>query len=195
MRNPPCRADIMAMPIAVPRYTVDDIAAWPEDGHRYELLDGVLLVTPSPALPHQVVATRIAAALTEFTARSPGILVSAPGVVTAPPATELQPDILVFRRPAHGERWTGVTEYLLAVEIESPSSRIYDRDFKRLAYQALGVQTVWRVVIDVRTVYVTEAGSEDEVARVEQVAWAPEEVTEPLTLSFDALLTDLETGH
>jgi Uma2 family endonuclease len=185
----------MAMPIAVPRYTVDDLAAWPDDGNRYELLDGVLLVTPSPALPHQVVATRIAAALTEFTARSPGILVSAPGVVTAPPTTELQPDILVFRRPAQGDRWTGVTEYLLAVEVESPSSRIYDREFKRLAYQALGVRTVWRVVIDARTVYVTEAGSNDEVARLDQVAWAPDELAEPFSLSFDALLTDIEPGQ
>jgi hypothetical protein len=39
------------MPVSVPRYTVDDLDAFPDDGNRYELLDGVLLVTPAPAVP------------------------------------------------------------------------------------------------------------------------------------------------
>ena len=33
--------------VSVPRYTVDDLDTFPEDGNRYELLDGVLLVTPA----------------------------------------------------------------------------------------------------------------------------------------------------
>jgi hypothetical protein len=38
----------MAMPVAVPRYTLRDLESFPDDGSRYELLDGVLLVTPPP---------------------------------------------------------------------------------------------------------------------------------------------------
>jgi hypothetical protein len=48
----------MAMAIMVPHYTVDDLATFPNDGNRYELLDGVLLVTPAPNTAHQVIATR-----------------------------------------------------------------------------------------------------------------------------------------
>jgi hypothetical protein len=44
----------MAMPALVPTYTIDDLEAFPQDGNRYELLDGVLLVTPRAAPPHQI---------------------------------------------------------------------------------------------------------------------------------------------
>ena len=55
----------MAMAITVPRYTVDDLEHFPDDGNRYELLDGVLLVTPAPAASHQVVASRLQGRLIE----------------------------------------------------------------------------------------------------------------------------------
>ncbi len=88
----------MAMPITIPRYTVDEIESWPDDGNRYELLDGVLLVTPMPGPPHQFVATRVAAALLGFVADWPDIQVASPGVIMVRPNTELQPDVLVLRR-------------------------------------------------------------------------------------------------
>ena len=48
------------MALTAPRYTVDDLEQFPEDGNRYELLDGVLLVTPAPRQVHQIVASRLA---------------------------------------------------------------------------------------------------------------------------------------
>ena len=42
----------MAMAITVPRYTIDDLDRFPDDGNRYEIVDGVLLVTPAPGTPH-----------------------------------------------------------------------------------------------------------------------------------------------
>ncbi len=73
----------MAMPIqspgiAAPRYTVDEIESWPDDGNRYELLDGVLLVTPSPGPTHQLVATEIAHVLAGLLEPWPHLRVSAP---------------------------------------------------------------------------------------------------------------------
>jgi hypothetical protein len=46
------------MTISVPLYTVDDLEDFPDDGNRYELLDGVLLVTPQAAAVHQVYRAR-----------------------------------------------------------------------------------------------------------------------------------------
>jgi Uma2 family endonuclease len=136
----------MAMAISVPLYTVDDLEHFPEDGNRYELLDGVLLVTPQAAAVHQVVANRIQFELTA-SLEKPGLAhVVGPGAVVRMPRTQLQPDILVYpARFSPMTDWRKITEHWLAVEILSRSSRIYDRDFKRDAYFALGLQQVWLV--------------------------------------------------
>ena len=49
----------MGMAISLPKYTVDDLEQFPEDGNRYELLDGMLLVTPAPTNAHQIIANRL----------------------------------------------------------------------------------------------------------------------------------------
>lgn len=136
----------MAMAITVPHYTVDDLANFPDDGNRYELLDGVLLVTPGASLGHQVIASRIQARLTEAV-QWPGLAyVVGPGVVVRLPRTQLQPDILVFPTTYKADTdWRKIKDNWLAVEVLSRSSKIYDREFKKDAYFALGVQQVWLV--------------------------------------------------
>ncbi|MGH7651131.1 MAG: hypothetical protein ACREMS_04745 [Gemmatimonadaceae bacterium] len=80
----------MAMAISVPLYTIDDLENFPDDGNRYELLDGVLLVTPQAAAVHQVVANRIQFALTAALEK-PGLAqVVGPGAVVRRPRTQLQ---------------------------------------------------------------------------------------------------------
>lgn len=136
----------MAMAISVPLYTVDDLEKFPEDGNRYELLDGVLLVTPAPAAIHQLIASRIQMELAVALMRPGYAHVVGPGAVVRKPRTQLQPDILVYPsrfRPT--TEWPKITEHWLAVEVLSRSSKLYDRDFKRDAYFALGMQQVWLV--------------------------------------------------
>lgn len=136
----------MAMAVRLPQYTIDDLDRIPDDGNRYEILDGALLVTPAPSTGHQIVASRIQGALTA-TLQVPGHAhVVGPGAISVPPRTQLQPDILVY--PARfGPRveWAKVTEHWLAVEVLSRSSRVYDREVKREAYFALGVRQLWLV--------------------------------------------------
>src|SRR5262245_57820881 len=133
----------MAMPVVVPRYTVDDLDRFPDDGNRYELLDGLLLVTPAPASPHQVVTVRITSALANWLKDIPDLYVASPGEVILPPGNRLEPDILVFRTHSLAMPWKDYERWL-AVEVMSPGSRIYDRDFKGPAYLALGVRESWR---------------------------------------------------
>jgi Uma2 family endonuclease len=136
----------MAMAISVPLYTVDDLENFPDDGNRYELLDGVLLVTPQAAAVHQIVANRIQGELF-ISLQKPGLAhVVGPGAVMRMPNTQLQPDILVYpARFSPMTDWRKITEHWVAVEVLSPSSRIYDREFKRDAYFALGLGQVWLV--------------------------------------------------
>jgi Uma2 family endonuclease len=144
----------MRMALTVPQYTVADLDLLPDDGNRYEVLAGTLLVTPSPGSAHQGVAARLSALFaSHLLARRLGLF--SPGVVTLPPLTQLEPDLLVVPpRFAPGTPWVEISEHWLAVEVVSRSSRVYDREFKRNAYLALGVREVWLVDIRDRSVEV-----------------------------------------
>jgi len=161
----------MAMAISVPLYTVDDLEKFPDDGNRYELLDGVLLVTPQAALVHQVVANRIQLELGNAL-QKPGLAhVVGPGAVVRMPRTQLQPDILVFpARFSPMTDWRKITEHWLAVEVLSRSSRIYDREFKCDAYFALGLQQVWLVDWRDESVEVCTAKGKSRVVR-DTIRW------------------------
>ena len=189
--TPAGRDDIMAMPISIPRYTVDEIESWPEDGNRYELLDGVLLVTPSPGAPHQLVATRITVALAGFVTEWPDVNVASPGVIIVRPKVELQPDVLVFRKPRGETRWEKFTEHLLAVEVQSPSTKVYDRDYKRSAYLSLGVKEVWRVDLDREIVFVSKLGGAVDQPHAEMIRWEPPGLGRTFTLEVRHLFRDL----
>lgn len=164
----------MGMSLTAPRYTVDDLERFPEDGNRYELLDGVLLVTPAPRVAHQGVASRLAAAASSALQLTNHAWVMSPGAVVSMPRTQLQPDVLVYpsRFPLSGT-WVDISEHWLAVEVLSRSSRVYDREFKRDAYLALGVQEVWLVDIEKRCVEVSRERGECMMVRDELVWHTP----------------------
>jgi len=168
----------MGMPLPVPTFTTDDVRAFPEDGQRYELLEGMLLVTPMPGSAHQVVLSRLLVELGRFLARAERAFVVGPGEIEIAPRTLLEPDLLVFPATfAPGTPWREMRGWWLAAEVFSPSSRVYDRDFKRDAYLALGVEEVWLVDPDERAVFVSRRGGERDVRREERVVWRPAGMT------------------
>jgi Uma2 family endonuclease len=134
------------MALTAPTFTVDDLDRFPNDGNRYELLDGMLLVTPAPSLAHQLIASRLQTQLGTALMLPGYAHVVGPGAIVVRPKTQLQPDLLVYpARFSPKVDWSTVTEHWLAVEVLSRSSRMYDREFKRDAYFALGVREVWLV--------------------------------------------------
>jgi Uma2 family endonuclease len=124
--------------------TFDDLRRLPdESGLRYELIDGVLLMTPSPANFHQIAVGNLYALLREAT--PPGWTVMlAPFDWRIGRATVLQPDLFVIEHPeGPADHYEGVP--LLAVEVLSPSTRQRDLGLKRLAYGEAGLETYWVV--------------------------------------------------
>ena len=182
----------MAMPISVPSYTVDDLDRFPDDGNRYELLDGVLLVSPSPGMPHQVVTARLVTLLSELLRPWPDLLVTSPGVIALRPKTKLEPDILVCRAPETGLRWEAVRERFLAVETLSPSTGVYDREFKRPAYLELGVHEVWRVDGDERAILVSRPGEAPDRPYRDQLQWSPRGLGQTFVVDLEPLFRGLE---
>ena len=156
----------MGMAISVPRYTLEALEQFPDDGNRLELLDGFLLVTPSPRAVHQRIASRMHVRLVAGV-ETPGYgCVVSPGAISVPPHTQLLPDILVYpARFGPSVDWADVSEHWLAIEVLSRSSRIYDREIKRDAYFALGVKQVWLVDIADLSVTACRSPTEHEVIR------------------------------
>jgi Uma2 family endonuclease len=161
----------MAMPAALRQFTVDELDAFPDDGNRYELLHGVLLVTPQAGLSHQTVATMLAGTLVPFLRDEPGVQVWAPGVIQIRPSIHLEPDILVGRMPAKVARWEAVRDHWLAVEVSGTGSRVYDRDYKRDGYLEVGVAEVWLVDLDLERVFVSRPGSVKDVPHETDLTW------------------------
>ena len=141
--------------------------ALPDDGSRYELVDGVLVVTPSPRVPHQAAVGGLHLALASACPAELRVFV-APLDVTVSDDTVLQPDLLVVtREQAEGETLHGVP--LLAVEVLSASTRLVDLDLKRPRLARAGCSSFW--VLDPATPSLTAwdlntAGGYVEVAHV-----------------------------
>ena len=126
-------------------FTVAELDRMPDDGHRYELLDGVLVVSPRPTPAHQVVAFALASILDR--ASPPGWQVVPEPAVMVSRDTEFAPDIVVVARDQlSGTKITRPP--ILAVEVRSPSTALIDLNLKKAAYERFGVPSYWVVIPD-----------------------------------------------
>lgn len=129
------------------QWTYADYAALPDDGRRYEIIQGVLYVTPAPSLEHQEDSGLFTYHFVQHI-HLPGLgrVFPAPCDVTLPDGTTVQPDVLVVLKTNTKTRFTrtrilGVPD--LVVEIASPSTAGYDRRTKQDAYARAGVPEYW----------------------------------------------------
>lgn len=134
------------------RATYDDYRQFPDDGKRYELLDGEIFMTPAPAPRHQFASKRLHRMLEEYFEVAGGRMVfSAPLDVILTDADVVQPDLVVVdRSQVSGRGVEGAP--LVVVEILSPSRPAYDRLTKATRYAACGVPHFWIVDPDAQTV-------------------------------------------
>lgn len=123
--------------------TAADLETMPDDGHRYELIDGALIVTPSPAVPHQRVVGNLYVLLRAACTEELEVML-APLDITVSEITVLQPDLLVAPRTTlAGRKMVGLP--VLAVEVLSPSTLLIDLNLKHAAFQRAEVGSYWVV--------------------------------------------------
>lgn len=127
-------------------WTEEDLADLPEDGQRYELVEGALVVSPPPSGAHQLVSRNLTGLLA---AASPPHLEVVEGLgVRMESHSVLIPDVMVAERQAVLDATGGIVPagvVALAVEIVSPGSRTMDRVTKSALYAAAGLVSYWRV--------------------------------------------------
>jgi Uma2 family endonuclease len=177
------------MGMAVTYYTADLVRALPEDGRRYEVVHGELLVTPAPRAWHQEIVTRLLVVLTDYLARHPaGHVLQSPADISWSDDTLVQPDVFVVAlEEARTLDWRQMKTLLLAVEVLSPSTARADRFTKRRLYQERGVPTYWIVDPDRRCVEVWTPEAAFPAVEWEAVTWWPAGAEEELTLRLEEL--------
>lgn len=135
-------------------WTYEDYRALPEDGNRYEVIDGRLFASPAPSPYHQTLSRRIQFLFYPLEQAGQGQIFNAPIDLLMQGATPVQPD-LVFLTSEQASLVTrraleGVPELL--VEILSPSTAGRDRTLKLNKYATCGVPHYWIVDPFARTV-------------------------------------------
>ena len=149
-------------PTAGDRWRWEDLASTPEDGLRYEVVEGALVVDPSPRLRHQEVVGDVYTALR---AAAPPHLLVLPGPVDVvlPDGDVLVPDVLVVRRDDLPAR-AALRPPALVVEVLSPSRRFHDLVTKREMYARCGVPHYWVVDPDAPGLLAVELGTDAETS-------------------------------
>ncbi len=158
-------------PIIMPRdraFTVADLELFPDDGNRYELIEGELLVSPVPTIQHQTVMLELAYQL-DTTAPPDLQVIFAPFALRPNENTQVLPDVLVARREEFADA-NLPTAPLLAVEVLSPGGALKDFHLKKALYERLGTPSYWIVdpIDPTLTVFeLDENGQYQQVAEVE----------------------------
>ena len=147
--------------------TVEDMENMPDDEFRYELDDGVLIVSPAPSTLHQLAVTRLAIILN---AACPVEFVVLAGVgVNITKFQHRVPDVAVVRADSL-EAFFQEIPPALVVEVASPRTRLYDRNRKKDVYQGFGIPAYWIVEPDRScpelTVFELRSGAYEQTAHV-----------------------------
>jgi Uma2 family endonuclease len=185
----------MAMSATPAEWTVDMLDALPEDGNRYEIIDGVLFVTPAPSDLHQLVLGALHGRLrTYLRPWDVGRVLMSPADVRREDRsrTRAQPDIFVVRltekqRPPYP---FDLADLLLAVEVESPGNPAYDYQTKRRLYLAAGVPEYWIVSPESRTISRWRTLADPGEVVTDSLVWQPAGMPHPLRIDLPDFLED-----
>lgn len=187
----------MGMPETLERWTAAQVRELPDDGKRYEVVDGELLMTPSPSFDHQRAVGELFVMLRTYCQMvGSAEAVMSPADIEFDPGTLVQPDVFVVPiAGARPKRWSDIQHLLLAVEVLSPSSARADRTVKRRRYQHAGVPEYWIVDLDARLVERWRPGDERPEILTERLIWQPEDSPTPFAMELTPFFTTVLAGE
>lgn len=184
----------MGMPAAAHPWTADEVRALPDDGNRYELVSGELVVTPTPRGIHQVAVSEFTWRIRAWLERTGlGQILFSPADISLGEDEVLQPDLFVYRTASgdHLRDWADITALLLVIEVLSPSTARYDRQLKRRRYQRARVPEYWIVDLDSRLVERWQPDDDRPKVLDDRLTWEPEPGVEALDLDLKALFAEM----
>ena len=174
-------------------YTAEMVRAIPDDGKRYEVVHGELLVTPAPRAWHQEVTGRLYEALRSYLRQhGVGHALMSPADISWSDDTLVQPDLFVVDlEEARTMDWERMKTLQLVVEVLSPFTARYDRFTKRRLYQEVRIPTYWIVDFDAQEIEVWTP--DDELPHVERscAVWQAEGAQAALNVELDELFRPL----
>jgi len=178
----------MGMPAASqPYWTASMVRDLPDDGNRYECIDGELLVTPSPGTLHQWVVGKLHWILLPYVEEMSGMVLLSPLDVELDDGMIVQPDIMAFRpSPLIARGRVPGRDLFLTVEVLSPSTKRRDRDLKRAFYARIGVAEYWIVDPTARLIERWRSGATAAVRESGNLVWQPEGAAKPFTIDLPA---------
>jgi Uma2 family endonuclease len=183
----------MHMPAFRRQWTVDDLQDLPDDGQRYEVIDGELFVTPAPSLSHQRTLGILYSRIADYLGRERiGYVFFAPADVIFSQGRGVQPDLLVLpgvngRSP---KSFDEVKRLLLAVEVLSPSTARLDRVVKRALYRDEDVPEFWIIDLDARTFERSTPADTRVDVLGERIDWSPAGASTPLVIDVVAFFEE-----
>ena len=184
----------MGMPETTGRWTRDMVLALPDDGNRYELFDGELLVTPAPSWLHQRMVRAFYDRLAPYVRdHNLGEVLLSPADVPLDSEQVAQPDVFVIppsavRPPAS---WTDLPNPILVLEVLSPSTARYDKVTKRRAFQRAGIPEYWVADADARAVDRWRPADDRPEVLDERLTWQPSPEHPPLEIDLPALFREV----
>ena len=175
-------------------WTAEMVRALPDDGNRYEVVGGQLLVTPAPVWRHQLALGRLYRALDQYVREhSLGEAIFAPADIEFDERNLVEPDLFVVPlvQGAVPRDWLEAGRLLLTVEVLSPTTARRDRFIKRRLYQARGVPEYWIVDLDARLIERWMPDQERPDVLAGRITWQPDPRLTPFELDLAAYFSDV----
>jgi Uma2 family endonuclease len=180
----------MGMPDLAPKWTRQMVQALPDDGNRYELFGGELLVTPAPSGLHQMALRVLYDAIAPYvTAQGVGAMFWSPADLALGGEELSQPDLFVVSTIPPDRDWSAFPDPTLVIEVLSPSTARFDRFTKRRRFQRASIPEYWIVDLDARSVDRWRPTDERPETLDTQLVWHPDGASLPLELDLTALFT------